>query len=372
MFDPEIWAKVPFHFWTVTLFFFGSIVGSFLNVCIYRMPLGLSVVNPPSHCPHCKYSIPWYLNVPLLTWVVLQGKCKNCGAPIAPRYFLVELLTGVAFMMCWLQFGAYSWLLALVYCLMMAGFITATFIDFEHYIIPDEITIGGMFAGVICSFMVPILHLSVPEFHRVTSPAKAVVLSILGIAIGGGLVYGILRLGKLMFGRRKVELPTGTKILFTESGIHLPDEQVPYEDVFYRESDTIHLKASRLELVDRCYVNATVQLKPSELLVGEDRFVPDDVHVMEAVATDITLPREAMGFGDVKFMAAIGAFLGWQAAIFSLAVSSIIGSAVGLVLIAMRKREWSNRLPYGPYIAAAAIIWIFGGYEWVRSFFQPH
>ncbi|MDB6056504.1 MAG: pilD, partial [Verrucomicrobiales bacterium] len=111
MFDPEIWAKVPFHFWTVTFFFFGSIVGSFLNVCIYRMPLGLSVVSPPSHCPHCKYSIPWYLNVPLLTWVVLQGKCKNCGAPIASRYFLVELLTGVAFMLCWLQFGAYSWLL---------------------------------------------------------------------------------------------------------------------------------------------------------------------------------------------------------------------------------------------------------------------
>ncbi|MGZ5517258.1 MAG: prepilin peptidase [Limisphaerales bacterium] len=370
MFDPQIWAKVPFHFWTVTFFVFGSIVGSFLNVCIYRMPLGLSVVTPPSHCPHCKYSIPWYLNVPLVTWVVLQGKCKNCGAPIASRYFLVELLTAVAFMLCWLQFGAYSWLLALVYCLMMAGFITATFIDFEHYIIPDELTIGGMFVGFICSFLVPILHFTYPTFYRVTSPGKAMWLSVLGMIIGGGLVYGILRLGKLMFGRRKVELPTGTKIVFTESGIHLPDEQVPYDEVFYRESDTIHLTASRLELVDRCYVNATVQLRPSELFVGEDRFVPEEVHVMEAVATHITLPREAMGLGDVKFMAAIGAFLGWPAAIFSLAVSSIIGSAVGLTLIALRKREWSNRLPYGPYIAMAAIIWIFGGYEWVRSFFR--
>lgn len=370
MFDPQVWAKVPFHFWSVAFFFFGSIVGSFLNVCIYRMPLGLSVVSPPSHCPHCKYSIPWYLNVPLVTWVVLQGKCKNCGAPIASRYFLVELLTAVAFLLCWLQFGAYSWLLALVYCLMMAGFITATFIDFEHYIIPDELTIGGMFAGVLCSFLVPVLQFSAPHFDRVTSPGKAMGLSVLGLVVGGGTVYGILRLGKLMFGRRKVELPTGTKIIFTEDGIELPDEHVPYEDVFYRQSDVIHLQASRLELVDRCYVNATVELRPTKLSVGEDEFVPEDVHVMEAVATDITLPREAMGLGDVKFMAAIGAFLGWPATIFSLAVSSIIGSVVGLTLIAMRKREWSNRLPYGPYIAIAAVIWIFGGYRWVQSFFR--
>jgi leader peptidase (prepilin peptidase)/N-methyltransferase len=369
VFDPEIWAKVPFHFWTLTFFVFGTIVGSFLNVCIYRMPLGLSVANPPSHCPHCKYSIPWYLNVPLLTWVLLQGKCKNCGAPIAARYFLVEFLTGVMFMLCWLKFGALSALLALVYCLMMAGFITATFIDFEHYIIPDEITIGGMFVGVICSFLVPILHFSFPYFHRVTSPAAAMGYSVLGLAVGGGLIYGILRLGKLMFGRRRVELQAGTKIIFSETGIHLPTENVPYEEVFYRDSDTIHVQASKVELVDRCYVNVKVELQPGKLRIGDDEFVPEQVHVMEAVADEITLPREAMGFGDVKFMAAIGAFLGAPATIFSLAVSSIIGSAVGLILIASGKREWSTKLPYGPYIAAAAVIWIFGGYEWVQSLF---
>jgi leader peptidase (prepilin peptidase)/N-methyltransferase len=371
VFDPEIWAKVPFHFWTLTFFVFGSIVGSFLNVCIYRMPIGLSVVNPPSHCPHCKYSIPWYLNVPLVTWVVLQGKCKNCGAPIAPRYFLVELLTAVAFVGSWLAFGAYSWLLALVYCLMLAGFITATFVDFEHYIIPDEITIGGTFVGVICSFLVPVLHFTIPEFHRVTSPTKAMGLSLLGAAVGGGLVYAILRLGKVLFGQRQLELTAGTKIVFTETGIHLPSEVVPYEDVFYRESDTVHVQASKVELVDRCYIHATVELTPSKLRIGEDEFVPEQVHVMEAVADHITLPREAMGLGDVKFMAAIGAFLGAPAVIFCLAVSSVIGAAVGLGLIAMRKREWSTRLPYGPYIAAAAVIWIFGGYDWVHHLFFP-
>ena len=173
-----------------------------------------------------------------------------------------------------------------------------------------------------------------------------------------------------MFGRRHVELQSGSKIVFSDSGIHLPGEDVPYEDVFYRESDTIHVEAARLELADRCYVNTKVELRPSQLKIGEEEFVPEQVHVMEAVAEKITLPREAMGFGDVKFMAAIGAFLGAPAVIFSLAVSSVIGSAVGLTLIATGKREWSTRLPYGPYIAAAAVIWIFGGYEWVSSVFS--
>lgn len=89
IFDADSWARVPFHFWSLLLFVFGCMVGSFLNVCIHRMPLGLSVVSPPSHCPHCKYSIPWFLNLPLVTWLMLRGRCRNCGAPISARYVLV-------------------------------------------------------------------------------------------------------------------------------------------------------------------------------------------------------------------------------------------------------------------------------------------
>src|SRR6478752_7300848 len=129
IFDPNVWARVPFHFWSVVFFVFGSMVGSFLNVCIHRMPLGLSVVSPPSHCPHCKYSIPWYLNMPLVTWLFLRGKCKNCGAPISVRYFLVELLTALMFVACWLKFGHATPVLAVVYAFFIAGLITATFID---------------------------------------------------------------------------------------------------------------------------------------------------------------------------------------------------------------------------------------------------
>src|SRR6185295_4069398 len=158
IFDASRWAAVPFHFWSLVFFTFGCLVGSFLNVCIHRMPRGISVISPPSHCPHCGYSIPWYLNIPLFTWLYLRGKCANCRAPISSRYFWVELLTGGAFLGCWLFAGRQSAGLALVYCVILAGFIVATFIDLEHYIIPDEITIGGMIAGVVISFAVPELH----------------------------------------------------------------------------------------------------------------------------------------------------------------------------------------------------------------------
>ncbi|HEY0551270.1 MAG TPA: prepilin peptidase, partial [Verrucomicrobiae bacterium] len=142
MFDPALWARVPFHFWSGAVFWLGCMVGSFLNVCIHRMPLGKSVISPPSHCPHCNYSIPFYLNVPLVTWLMLRGKCRNCQAPISGRYFVVELLTGLMFLGCWLRYGENSSAVALVMCLVMAGLIVATFIDLAHFIIPDEITIG--------------------------------------------------------------------------------------------------------------------------------------------------------------------------------------------------------------------------------------
>jgi leader peptidase (prepilin peptidase)/N-methyltransferase len=366
MTDADIWRQVPFHFWTVVSFVFGCLAGSFLNVCIHRLPRGESIVRPRSHCPHCGYSIPWYLNIPLLTWLWLGGRCANCKAPISPRYFLVELLTAVAFAACWIKFGhAYPWL-APVYWLMLGGLIVATFVDFEHFIIPDEITIGGMVAGFLCSFLVPSLHMTFPDFKRLASQGASMAHSVLGILVGSGVVYCILRAGKFFFGRHKMDLPPATTIFFTETAIRLPDAEIPYEEVFYRPSDAIEFEAKTVELIDRCYSNVVVRLEPERLLIGSDPFNPEEVPYLEAVADQIVLPREAMGLGDVKFMGAIGAFLGWPSVFYCLAVSSVIGAAVGLTLILSGRRAWSSRLPYGPYIAVAAVIWIFGGYDWVR------
>jgi leader peptidase (prepilin peptidase)/N-methyltransferase len=356
IFETQYWAGVPFHFWSVMFFVLGCIVGSFLNVCIHRMPLGQSIVSPPSHCPHCKYSIPWFLNIPLITWLSLRGKCRNCGAPISVRYFLVELVTGLAFLSCWLAFGQQSALIALVYAGFLAGLIVATFIDFEHFIIPDEITIGGMVLGFLCSFLLPSLH------HE-SSVTGGIKLSLLGIGVGAGLIYAILRLGKVLFGRQKLALAADSKIVFGEFSLQLPDRDILYEEIFYRPSDAIALQARTVELVDRCYKDVAVRLSSSRLQIGEEKLNPEEVPYLEAVSEEIVLPREAMGLGDVKFMGAIGAFLGWQAVIFSLVVSSFIGAMVGLALVLGGKRALSSRLPYGPYIAIAAAIWIFFGQD---------
>jgi len=356
VFDPHYWAVVPFHFWSLVFFTFGSIVGSFLNVCIYRMPRDLSVVSPPSHCPHCKYAIPFYLNLPLLTWLVLRGRCRNCGAPISPRYFIVELLTGLAFLVCWLAFGHASPWVAAVDCLFLAGLITATFIDFEHFIIPDEITYGGAAAGLLISVFLPALH-------DTKSVEQGTVRSLIGIAVGAGIVYAVLRLGKLLFGRQTIKLPGETKIVFTETALCLPDKEIPYEEIFYRKSDTIVLRARTVELIDRSYRDVTLRLalRAGTLKLDDEKIDPDTEPHMDVVCSELVLPREAMGLGDVKFMAAIGAFLGWQGACFSLLASSLIGSVAGVVLIVARRSEWSSRMPYGPYIALAAVIWVFGG-----------
>ena len=340
-------------------------VGSFLNVCIYRLPRDLSIVTPRSFCPHCKYSIPWFLNIPLVTWLTLRGRCKNCGAPISPRYFAVELLTGIAFLSCWLVFGKASVALALVYATLIAGLIAATFIDFEHYIIPDEITLGGAVVGVAASFFVPALQ-GAPTL------GEGILRSLLGAATGAGIIYIILRIGKLLFGRQRVKWLLGTKVIFTETSVHLPDREIPYEELFYRKSDTVLLRARTVELVDRGYKDVQVRLalRSGLLEIGGEKIDPETVTYMEAVSTEIVLPREAMGLGDVKFMGAIGAFIGWQGVIFSLMLSSMIGAAVGVTLIAMRRRQWSSRTPYGPYIALAAVVWIFAGAKIIHAFFE--
>jgi leader peptidase (prepilin peptidase)/N-methyltransferase len=369
IFDAHNWELVPFHFWSLVFFVFGCMVGSFLNVCIHRMPRGMSIVTPPSHCPHCQYSIPWYLNVPLVTWLALRGRCKNCGAPISPRYFIVELLTGVTFLGCWLVFGdrshpVHSLPVALVYAAFLAGLIAATFIDFEHFIIPDEITYGGMAAGLVASFLFPALH-------DARSLTDGMWQGVLGIGAGACIIYAILRLGKLLFGRQRLKLPADTKIVFTETSVLLPDREIPYDELFYRQSDVIALHARTVELVDRGYKDVMVRLalRSGWLEVGGERIDPHHVPFLEAVSAEIVLPREAMGLGDVKFMGAIGAFIGWPGVLFSLMISSMIGAVVGVALIILRRREWSSRMPYGPYIALAAAIWIFGGKKIIHALF---
>src|SRR5438270_3910286 len=186
---------------SVFAFVFGACVGSFLNVCIYRFPLNLSINQPRrTFCPSCERPIPWHQNLPLVSWLALRGRCANCGARIAVRYFAVELLTAVFFLIIW---KAFPLPIAVAYWVFIALVIAATFIDFEHFIIPDEITIGGTVVGLIASIAVP--QLMVTD-RRLT----ALLISAGSAALGYALLWLVLVGGKLVFGKKwnRLEKPT--------------------------------------------------------------------------------------------------------------------------------------------------------------------
>jgi len=357
---------MPFHFWTGVFFILGSMVGSFLNVVIYRMPLGLSIVHPGSHCPKCQYAIPLRLNMPLISWLWLRGRCKNCATSISPRYLGVELLTALIFAATWIHWGHTEPVMAMCLFALWSLFIAATFIDFAHFIIPDEITIGGVILGVGATLLAPALHHQGDQLAALKSAGW-------GVAIGFGVVYGVVRLGKLLFGRLRLKFPAGTTLILHEGGLTTPDETVPFEEIFYRPGDTVIIRATRVELPDRCYCKAEVRLAlaatPPTLRIGNDSFDPAVVRHLEITADEAVLPREAMGFGDVKFMATIGAWLGWQATLFSLAAASLAGAVIGLSLVAIGRREQGSKLPFGPYLAAGAVAWILGGWSWWQQTF---
>lgn len=166
----------------VFAFLFGSIIGSFLNVCIHRMPEeGYSLAKPGSHCPHCKKPVLWHDNIPLLSYLLLGGKCRFCKQPIRARYFIVELLTAVTFLLFYNYFGLNFNLI--FYLIFICGLIVATFIDIQHRIIPDEISVGGIVVGLLLS-VIKGINLSPMSYNY-----KPALNSFLGIVIGGGIIY---------------------------------------------------------------------------------------------------------------------------------------------------------------------------------------
>lgn len=184
--------------WAVWLLWFvlGSMLGSFLNVCIWRLPREQSVVRPRSRCPRCEHPIAWYDNVPLASVVALRGRCRHCHGAIAWRYPLVEALTGCLTVAILARFGTGP--VGLIYLAFTAGLIVATFVDFDFRIIPDEVSLGGLAAGLVASGLVPSLH---GADGRLESLGRAVA----GALVGGGLLYGTGALGSLMlFGARRL------------------------------------------------------------------------------------------------------------------------------------------------------------------------
>ena len=347
----------------------GAVVGSFLNVCIYRLPLDLSVNEPRrSFCPTCKKQLTWYQNIPLLSWLFLRGKCANCGTRIAFRYFAVELLTALLFLAVWKFF---PWQMAIAYWVFVSLLVAATFIDFEHFIIPDEITIGGTVAGVIASFIVP-------ELMGTLFRGRALLTSMLSAVLGYVVLWIVLEAGKKVFGKKRIRLEAPTPFTWTRKGddadFVVGEEKGLWSDYFARETDQLILHCDQVIIDGRDLGAADLRFHYDRVQVGGEQIALDTLEKISGIVQELEIPREAMGRGDLKFLAAIGAFLGWRAVLFSIFAGSLIGSLVGLGTILIGKRVWSAKLPFGPYLALGGLIWLFFGealVSWYTGLLNP-
>lgn len=219
---------VFYVFAACTVFVFGAIFGSFFNVCIYRIPKGIGLALPPSHCYRCGQPLKWYDNIPLISYWKLGGRCRYCASPYSMRYFLIELLTAALFLTVFLRYcstdGLWSWVV-LPGCVFLSLLLIATFTDLDHWIIPDQISIGGMFAGLAFAAIWP---LGLAPHNPLSQPVKYLTIpgqilpllnSLAGAALGFSMLWFIGILGLLVF--RKEAMGRGDMKLFAMFGAFL-------------------------------------------------------------------------------------------------------------------------------------------------------
>ncbi len=340
-------------------FIVGAMVGSFLNVCIYRLPLGMAVNKPSrSFCPNCKTQIRWYHNLPVVSWLALRAKCAYCGKPIAARYPLVELLTAILFFAVWRRFSD-VWLLVFPYWIFVSLVIVATFIDFDHFIIPDEITLGCVGVGLILSFAMP--QLMGEETH-----AYGLLWSLTGAVAGYALLWGVVEAGKLAFGKKRVVLPETVEFTWQHTAggdaeMSIGGEKELWSEYFMRPKDRLVLLCEHLKLAGREHATATLNCFHDRLELDGQTYPLTELETFSGQLKEYVFPREAMGFGDVKFIAGIGAFLGWKAVLFTVAAASMVGSVVGVTLLLLGPKTRSLKIPFGPYLSVGALAWMFAG-----------
>lgn len=259
-------------------FIFGTVIGSFLNVCIYRLPREESIAYPGSHCTSCNEPISFYNNIPIMSYLFLGGKCSKCNSNISLRYPIVEILTGLLFMATVWSFGLS--IETLFYLIFISALIAITFIDFKHMIIPNVITYPGIIVGILFNALktdwnysldlISNFSLGMQNFFSLLSEVP-ILDSIFGVVLGGGIL----------------------------------------------------------------------------LLI--------------AYSYEVIKKRQGMGMGDVKLLAMIGAFFGWEGVLFVIFLASILGSIIGISIIIAKRGDLKYALPFGPFLSIAAVIYIFTG-----------
>lgn len=262
-----------FTLWMIVTFIIGCCIGSFLNVCIWRIPRRMSIVTPPSHCPKCGHRIRAWENIPLISWIFLSGKCSSCKQKISVRYFLVELLTGVLFALLYMKVivsGDHITTL-IPYLFMTSVLIAAGFIDCDLGIIPNEITYSAMAAG-------PLISLVFPESFGFPSSGSACLWSLISMLACAIILGAVACVGKCIF------------------------------------------------------------------------------------------KREALGWGDVKYVVAVGACIGLPGAFFTVAAGSFLGAFFALLRPVLRKTRFRKTIKFGPFLAVGTYVWMLAGDEIVRYY----
>jgi leader peptidase (prepilin peptidase)/N-methyltransferase len=237
--------------------------------------------------------------------------------------------------------------------------VVATFVDLEFMIIPDSVSKSGIAAGLVLSLLTPGLH-------KTSSPLVGLGSSLAGAALGAAILYLIGELGKLAFGRYKLILKTPTAFSFEvlsadDRQILIEGEPFLWNDHFFRKSDRVLIRAQEAEINGIRYENTDLTFFHDRLVTSGKTIPLEEISHLVGRTAYAEFPREAMGLGDVKLIAAIGTFVGWEGILFTIVAASFIGAVYGLTAIALGKRERSSKIPFGPYLAVGAVIWLFWG-----------
>ncbi len=372
--------------WCWCLFVMGACIGSYLNVVIYRWPReGLSVTKPArSFCPACREEIPWFRNIPLLTWILQRGKCAQCDAPIAFRYFCVELLTAVLFLAGWHIFvmdqaPAYP-IAGILVAILSVLLICIAWIDADLMVVPVDFCWWGMVVGLVGACLDPAL-VAMDGDPELMNWWQGGVQAVLGIALGWGGLSLVVYLGKKCMGIKRIDFTQAREwylrepesddeqLCFVirmpgkEAGEGFEEDVYAWGDLFFRDYDRLEIEGHGI-LMDGQRTKATRLVVSRETVEMQgEKYAIEDMKSLEGKATRVAIPREAMGDGDPPLLGLIGAFIGWHGVAFTL-----FAACVFAIIWAIPSRiGFGRQLPFGPFLALGGAAWIFGGWmlwEW--------
>lgn len=392
----------PEWIWYVFVFAFGSCIGSFLNVVIYRLPRDKSIVTPPSACPGCDKNIALYDNIPLLSWLILGGKCRNCKMKISPRYFFVELLTGVLFLSVFILYFVYppirnfkvdgadglfafangGYVFYIAHVLLIAALIAASAIDLELWIIPLSIcwfvTIAGFVVSAFGGFAIDPAEIGMFDLFPVASAKTGI------LALGGGVGL-LLSLVGLKFGIIKRSYESDIKHEL-DLDSDAPETDYPSQQPGFPHRREVLKEVVFLMPVVLCaaagymlFKNVPaveswwIDLLQRHVVAGfmgslYGYLIGCAIVWITRILGTIAFGKEAMGLGDVHLMGAAGAIIGWFPIVVAFFVAPFFGLAWAIYQAISKK---TRQIPYGPFLSMG-IFAVMIYHDWIRMYLAAY